>query len=189
MSTTEVDFTQKLAALRTFQHQHAIPVSDITRQNPTEALDSLRICAQSSPAAYRKYLNEAVDCYEVHCYRAAVLMVWSAIVEHLYQTIENHLGGLRQIETVNFARFGQSTAYRKIRKRDDLLYLSDNNLFQLCEDAGLFNKNARQLLTEKLALRNRCGHPTQYVVAREETVIFIESLINNIINGAMLNWN
>jgi hypothetical protein len=32
-------------------------------------------------------------------------------------------------------------------------------------------------------------HPTGFVVGREESVIFIESLINNIINGEMLEWN
>lgn len=184
---TEHDFTRRITALRAFQYEHSIPVSDVSRQNPKEALHSLRDAAKNSPSAYRGYLTEAVDCYESHCYRASVLMVWSAVMEHLYQTVDDLPGGLRSIEAANRDRFGNSHGYRRVRKRDDLRYLSDTNFFSLCEDAGIFNKNARLLLAEKLSLRNRCGHPTGYVVAREETVIFIESLINNILNGAMVN--
>ncbi|WP_030529440.1 hypothetical protein [Phycicoccus jejuensis] len=73
-------------------------------------------------------------------------------------------------------------------KKNDLLYLNDKNFLLLCEDAGVFNKNARLLLTEKLDTRNRCGHPTGYVIGREEAVVVIESLINNIISDAMMDW-
>ncbi|WP_142064955.1 hypothetical protein [Pseudarthrobacter sp. B4EP4b] len=188
MSTTEQDFTRRISGLRSLQEAYAIPVRDLSRQNPTEALHSLRETTSQSRPEYRDYLNEAVDCYENRCYRGAVLMVWSAVMEHLYQTIEAQVGGVKMVEAANSARFGNAQHYKRIKKRDDLLYLSDSNFFMICEDAGLFNKNARLLLIEKLDLRNRCGHPTKYVVAREETVIFIESLINNVLNGAMLNW-
>lgn len=188
MSTTEEDFTRRISALRAFQYEHVIPVSDISRQNPKEALHSLREATWNSPEAYRGYLSEAVDCYENHCYRAAVLMVWSAVMEHLYRVAENHPSGLRKLEAANKSRFGNSKSYKEITKGNDLLYIADSSFLHLGEDSGLFNKNARLLLTERLNLRNRCGHPTGYVVGREETVIFIESLINNILNGAMVNW-
>jgi hypothetical protein len=44
------------------------------------------------------------------------------------------------------------------------------------------------MLEERLRLRNLCGHPTGYVPGREETVIFVESLVLNILGGTMLNW-
>lgn len=188
MSTTEEDFARRFNDLRSLQQAYAIPVSDVSRQNPAEALHSLRETARNSRAEYQEYLNEAVDCYENRCYRGAVLMVWSAVMEHLYQAIESRQGGIKAVEAANLARFGDAYNYKKVKKRDDFLYLSDSNFFMLCEDAGVFNKNVRLLLIEKLNLRNRCGHPTKYVVAREETVIYIESLINNVLNGAMLNW-
>lgn len=188
MSKTEHEVGRLLNNLRALQKAYSIPVRDVTRQNPAQALHTLRETAQKSRSEYRDYLNEAVDCYENRCYRGSVLMVWSAVMEHLYQTVSSHKDGIRLIEAANLQRFASSKNYRTIRKRDDLLYLSDANFFFLCEDSGLLNKNARMLLTEKLNLRNRCGHPTRYVIAREETVIFIESLINNILSGSMLNW-
>ena len=174
--------------LRAFQEAYAIPVSDVSRQAPAQALHSLRDATARAPKNYQDYLNEAVDCYEYHAYRGAVLMVWAAAIEHIYTAIENQQGGFKKIEAANAGRFGKSNTYRNVRRKNDLLYVNDNNFLQLCEDAGVFNKNARKLLTEKLDTRNRCGHPTGYVIGREEAVVFIESLINNIINDAMMDW-
>lgn len=177
-----------LTSLKEFQELHALPVTDSSTESPAQALHSLRVAAKLAPANYAEYLEEAVRCYEGSMYRAAVLMVWAAVVEHLYTTIGTHPGGVKAFEAANVARYGTSAAYRKIKKPDDLLYLKESQLIQLGEDAGLFNKNARLLLDEKLILRNRCGHPTQYKPGRDETVIFIESLLINIVGGEMVHW-
>lgn len=176
------------ASLAAFQRLHALPVKDSAREAPAQALHSLREAAASAPPDYRDYLNEAVGCYEGGMYRAAVLMVWSACIQHLFSVIDGHRGGIKAMEKANHARYSTSGAYRRIRKTDDLLYLKESAVIQVAEDAGLINRNARALLEEKLALRNRCGHPTRYKPGREETVIFIESLIVNIVGGAMVNW-
>lgn len=76
----------------------------------------------------------------------------------------------------------------ELKKQDDFLYLGERDFLQLGEDAGMFNRNARKVLQERLDLRNLCGHPTQYRPGREETVIFIESLLLNVLSGAWLNW-
>lgn len=178
----------RLASLAEFQRLHAVPVKDVTREAPAQALHSLHQAAAAAPSDYRDYLEEAVRCYEGGMYRAAVLMVWSACIQHLLSVVQDHRGGIRAVEKANFARFGTSTAYRKVRKTDDLLYLKESALILIAEDAGMLNRNARALLDEKLTLRNRCGHPTRYKPGREETVIFIESLVLNIIGGAMINW-
>lgn len=188
MSSDVFTWGDKLDRLRQFQDSYRIPVSDIARQAPALALHSLRESAGRAPESYRPYLQEAIDCYEAGAYRGAVLMVWAATVEHLYSVIEAQRGGFRAIQAENLARFEQSNAYRKISKKNDLLYLNDKNFILLCEAAGVFNKNARSILDEALSTRNRCGHPTGYAVGREEVVIFVERLINNIISGAMLSW-
>lgn len=174
--------------LREFQEAYRLPVSDIARQAPAQALHSLRDSAQRAPASYRHYLEEAIDCYEANAHRGAVLMVWAATIEHIYSVIEGHQLGFKLLEAENLKRFEKSNTYRKITKKNDLLYINDKNFFLICEDAGVFNKNARSVLDDGLATRNRCGHPTGYAVGREEVVIFIERMINNFISGAMLDW-
>jgi hypothetical protein len=102
--------------------------------------------------------------------------------------VREHKGGVAAIEAANRTRFGNARTYREIKKADDLLYIGESQFLQLCEDAGLFNRNARALLIERLNLRNRCGHPTGYKPGREETVVFIESLTLNVLTGSWLNW-
>ena len=179
---------KRLAALRAFQQLHGTPVTDQADQSPALALKSLNDALKAAPPNYRDYLSEAVTCYENGLYRAAILMAWAAVMEHLYIIASDHPGGIKNFETVNNSRFGKSKTYREIKKKDDFLYIGEANWLQLAEDAGLMNRNARTILTERLNLRNRCGHPTKYKPGREETVVFIESLLLNFISGQMLNW-
>lgn len=178
----------RLAALRAFQERFGAEVADVTTQSPALALHSLHQAAQSAPVQYRDYLGEAVACYEGGQYRAAILMVWAATVQHLYDAVATHHGGLKALEAANASRYGASKAYRTVSKGADLLYLSESQFIQLAEDAGLINRNARQVLTERLNLRNRCGHPTGYRPGREEAVVFIESLVLNILSNSWLLW-
>ncbi len=178
----------RLASLRTFQELHEVPVSDRASQSPAVALKSLTDAVKVAPADYRDYLVEAVTCYESSLYRAAILMVWAATVEHLYLTASGHPNGVKDFEAANRARFGNAKNYRQIKKKDDFLYLGEANWITLAEDVGMMNKNARLMLVERLNLRNRCGHPTKYTPGREESVIFIESLLLNVLGGKMLNW-
>jgi hypothetical protein len=177
-----------LAGLRDFQEAHAIPVEDSSKEAPAKALSSLRDAAKRAPAEYSDYLNEAVKCYEGHLYRAAILMLWAATIEHMYGAVDAYKDGYKKLEVENLARYGTSYKYRKLKKKGDLLYLTESQFVQLAEDAGLINRNARTFLDQCLTTRNRCGHPTGYIPGREETVIFVESLINNILSSSWLLW-
>ena len=163
-------------------------VADAEHESPAAALDSLEDAVQQAPADYRPYLEEAVSCYRNALYRAAILMVWSSVIQRLYATVGEHRGGVGKIEKANKAKFGSMKKYRKIKKPDDLSYLGEKDFIWIAEDAGLFNRNTRRLLHERLDLRNLCGHPTRYTPGREETVIFIESLTLNVLSGTLLNW-
>jgi hypothetical protein len=178
---------RRLEGLRAFQANYGAPAADVT-QSPALALKTLNNAVAKAPADYRDYLVEAVSCYENGLYRAAILMVWAACMEHLYITASGHANGVKEFQKANFDRFRTSRNYREIMKKDDFLYLGESNWLLLAEDAAMMNKNARQLLVERLNLRNKCGHPTKYVVGREETVVFIERLLLNILSGQMLNW-
>ena len=180
--------SEQLARLSSFQEQFGAAARDLEIEAPAAALGSLESAVDSAPAEYKAYLVESVNCYANGLYRASILMVWSATIGHLHYVVQSKQGGIKAFESANVARFGSSAGYRKIKKVDDLLYLKESQVIILGEDAGLYNRNARTLLEERLRLRNLCGHPTGYVPGREETVIFVESLLLNILSGAMLNW-
>jgi hypothetical protein len=179
---------QLLDGLRQLQTEFGEEVPDVVQESPAAALESLTEALAQAPKEYRPYLQEAVACYESALYRAAILMVWAAVVQHLYSVAGSHRGGVAAFEAANKKRFGSSRRYREIKKQDDFLYMGERDFIQLGEDVGMFNRNARQMLHQRLELRNLCGHPTQYRPGREETVIFIESLILNILSDTWLNW-
>lgn len=179
---------QLLEGLRQLQGEFREEVADVEQESPAAALESLEEAVAQAPKAYRPYLEEALACYQHGLYRAAILMVWAAVIQHLYSVAGSHKGGVRLFELENKKRFGTSRRYRELRKQDDFLYIGERDFIQLGEDAGMYNRNARKLLHERLDLRNLCGHPTQYRPGREETVIFIESLLLNILSGSWLNW-
>lgn len=177
-----------LEGLRELQAAYGSPIADTTRQSPRAALESLEEAVADAPAEFREYLKEALGCYNNGLFRAAVLMVWAATMQHLYMVASRRPGGLKAFEAANLKRLGGSKNYRKIRKGDDFLYLRDWDFIQFGEDAGMFNRNLRRKLHQRLELRNDCGHPTKYKPGRDETVVFIESLILNVLGGAQLNW-
>lgn len=177
-----------LQGLSQLQSEFSEEVADVETESPAAALASLEAAVRTAPSDYSQYLAEALSCYQNGLYRAAVLMVWSASIQHLYSTAASHRGGIKAFEKANTKRFGASKRYRKITKQDDFLYLGERDFIQLGEDAGMFNRNARKVLHQRLETRNLCGHPTQYTLGREEAVIFIESLTLNFLTGSWLNW-
>ena len=177
-----------LSGLRRLQEEFGVEVADVERESPAVALASLERAVATAPADYHPYLDEALACYRHSLYRAAILLVWSAVMQYLYGRAGSHRGGVAAFELTNVARFGSSKRYHEIKKQDDFLYLGERDYIQLGEDVGMFNRNARLLLHERLKLRNLCGHPTGYTPGREETVIFIESLVLNVLSGSWLNW-
>jgi hypothetical protein len=180
---------QLLEGLRQLQTEFGEAVADVEQESPAAALQSLSDALAQAPKDYRPYLEEAVKCYEHGLYRAAILMVWAAAMQHLYVRAGSHRGGIASFERENKARFGTMRKYRELKKQDDFLYIGDKDFIQLGEDAGMYNRNTRMLLHERLVLRNLCGHPTGYTPGREETVVFIESLLLNILNDSLVNWS
>ena len=177
-----------LSGLHQLQDEYRRPVADAELESPRAASSSLQDAVAQAPADYQDYLLEAVACYEGAQFRAAILTTWAATVQHLYMTAEGRRGGISAFQQANLKRFGKSSSYREMKKADDFLYLREKDFILLGEDAGMYNRSARQLLVERLELRNRCGHPTKYKPGREETVVFIESLLLNVIGGAQVNW-
>jgi hypothetical protein len=178
-----------LGGLRQLQAEFGEEIADVEQESPAAALESLEDAVAQAPKDYRPYLQEALECYQHGLYRASILMVWAAVMQHLYSVAGSHRGGVSEFQKANKLRFGNAKRkYREIKKQDDFLYLGERDFIQLGEDAGMLNRNARKVLHERLELRNLCGHPTQYRPGREETVIFIESLVLNVLTGSWLNW-
>jgi len=133
-----------LEGLRKLQSEFGEEVADVAQESPAAALESLIQALAQAPREYRAYLEEALACYQQGLYRAAILMVWAAVTQHLYTVAGSRRGGVSAFEIANSARFGTSRKYREITKQDDFLYLGERDFLTLAEDAGMINRNARK---------------------------------------------
>src|ERR1051326_1524458 len=109
-----------LQGLQYLQAEFGEEVADVEQESPAAALESLEEAVAQAPKAYRPYLEEAVQCYRNGLYRAAILMVWAAVVQHLYSVAGSHKGGIRLIQQANKTRFSGMRKYRELKKQDDL---------------------------------------------------------------------
>src|SRR6266403_2044011 len=87
-----------LEGLRQLQSEFGEEVADVAQESPAAALESLVDALAEAPREYRPYLEEALACYQHALYRAAILMVWSAVTQHLYSVVGSHRGGVKAIE-------------------------------------------------------------------------------------------
>lgn len=157
---------------------------DVAEKSPEEqkALTTLRTTVRSlGDKELKSYLIETIKAYDAGANRAAIVFLWAVIVEHLYSRLsEKRL--IKKFDTEFKRRFGSNkNYYRKIRKKQDLLYVKERDLLEISEVAGLYNRNIRDVLVKDLDTRNKCGHPTTYLPGDMETAVFIERLINNIL--------
>ncbi len=124
----------------------------------------------------RRFIQEAVDCFEQNINRAAVVFSWVGAAWILQShVVTNHL---KAFNAAGKARF--KADYRPIRNMKGFARLKEADFLQLCEDAAVLDKTEKNQLTTRLDLRNACGHPNNFVVEQLTAASHIEILLLNV---------
>ncbi len=123
----------------------------------------------------RDYFSEAISCYRIKAFRAAVVLAWQAVVRRIHLECFSH--GLSELNTV-LVRHDQKA--REIRSMDDLGLIKESVLLDVARDLGIFDKNVKGVLVECLGLRNRCGHPGKYSPGPSKVAAYLEDLITHV---------
>jgi hypothetical protein len=127
--------------------------------------------------AERSFLAEALNCYKVGAYRAAILMAWNLALDHLILWI--------LADPIRLASFNQAikSKYpkRTVSKREDFEELSEYDIVEFCRAAKLTSKNVSDILREKLKRRNAAAHPSTVTVTRAQADDVITDLVNNVV--------
>jgi hypothetical protein len=133
------------------------------------------IAAISDPNR-RRFVEEAVTCFDAEAYRAAVVLSWVGaayiIQEHI---VSKHLAAFN---TAGLSRF--KSAFRPIKLVKDFGAMKESDMLQLCQDAGILDKAEKQQLQARLDLRNHCGHPNSVIVAEHVVASHVEMLLLNV---------
>jgi site-specific recombinase XerD len=121
----------------------------------------------------RKYLLEALECLRAGIYRAAVIFSWNAAMQNIYNRCLQH-----SQHNLNQAIRRHYPDAPEIKKVDDFSYIRDSTVLQACRDLRIFDKNQKNILVEKLNLRNKCGHPGKYKPKPLVVAGFLEDLVS-----------
>jgi len=123
------------------------------------------------------FLDEAVSCFEIKCYRASIIMTWLLTIDAIYEMILTRY--LAEFNTAIQAN-GQ---YKKviITKKEDFNDLKEADFITLLRVGKIFSGDIRKILLEKLDFRNTAAHPNTIVIKETKAISFIEDLIENVI--------
>lgn len=125
----------------------------------------------------QNFLEEAISCFEIKSFRAAVILSWLLTVDTLYEYIITN-----KLYDFNTA-IQQHGKYKKIvvNSKDQFTEFKEVDFIELLRVAKLITNDTRKLLDEKLAFRNTCAHPNSIVVKETKAISFIEDLVENVI--------
>lgn len=135
--------------------------------------------AQVPDLAERDFLTEALNCYRVRAYRAAVIMAWNLAYDHLVRWVFVDSTRLASMNT------GIATKYPKknlvLTKREDADELKESEFIEAARTGSLLDKNTAQILREKLGRRNMAAHPSRVAITQHSADDMITDLVANVI--------
>ncbi|CDG53893.1 conserved hypothetical protein [Halomonas sp. A3H3] len=144
---------------------------------PTVQLSSsLRTLASKiSSKNTQAFVEEAIECFEAHNYRAAVVLSWVGAVSVLYDhVVSNYLSEF------NAAALKQDPKWKPAKTKDDLARMKEANFLVICESASIIGKSVKQELEGCLTFRNGCGHPNSLRIGENRVSGHIETLVFNV---------
>lgn len=129
--------------------------------------------------AERDFLNEALSCYKVKAYRAAIVMAWNLAYDHLMGWLLDDAARLAQLNDGIKKRFPKLTVV--VAVRDDFDELKESQVIDACRTARLLNRNVVEILESKLKRRNTVAHPSTVIVTQAQADDTITDLVNNVV--------
>lgn len=128
----------------------------------------------------RVFLSEAIDCYRIRAFRAAIVMTWNLAFDHLTNWL---LADSSRIASFNEAILVKYPKLKRIRisKKEDFEEFKEREIVEICRCAKLISQNTTSILREKLARRNRAAHPSQVKVVQAQADDTITDLVHNVV--------
>jgi len=128
----------------------------------------------------RAFLSEALDCYKIKAYRAAIVMSWSLAFDHLLRWIVKDQKRLQEFNVAIPKRFPAMKG-RSIAAIGDFEELKESEVIEICRTANVLSKNVVEILRDKLKRRNIAAHPSQVTIEQPQADDVITDLVNNVV--------
>jgi hypothetical protein len=127
----------------------------------------------------RVFLEEAINCYTVKAYRAAIVMTWNLTYDHLIRWIFTDPAKVAALNGAFAKRFPKRPP--TVAVSQDLEDIKEFDVVEACGTAGLVSSNVVRILKEKLTKRNMAAHPSAVVVNEPQANDVITDLVNNVV--------
>jgi hypothetical protein len=132
--------------------------------------------------AERAYYQEALICYKHGSGRGAVIMTWNIAFSHLCDyVISKRLAEFNARWLISFPGMHKKTTRVIITFDDFAEELKEQQVLEICRDAGIIGKNIYNIMHAALAKRNAAAHPNAIVIDRVQTDAYISDLITNVV--------
>lgn len=125
----------------------------------------------------RGFLEEAIRCYRVEAFRAAIVMSWTLTIDHL----QKHVFGQRLGDFNAAVAAYPDKKMKQVVHYDDFSEIKESRLIELMRNAGVISNDVRKILDEKLGIRNSAGHPSGIVFSGHKTTEFVLDLCDNVL--------
>jgi len=123
----------------------------------------------------KRFVEEAVECFESRKYRAAVVLSWAGAVSILqYHVVSNYLSAF------NAEALRRDGKWKTAKNIDDLSRMKDLDFLDVLVALSIIGKSVKQELEGCLKLRNGCGHPNSLKIGEASVSAHIELLILNV---------
>ena len=123
----------------------------------------------------RAFVEEAIECYESHLYRSAIVMSWLAAIDVLQRrVIANHL------KAFNAESRRVDPKWKIAKTSDDIGRMREVDFLERIAATSVIGKNVKTELKACLDRRNGCGHPNSLKVGANTVTHHIEVLLLNV---------
>lgn len=129
--------------------------------------------------AERAFLSEALSCYKVKAYRAAIVMTWNLAYDHVVRWIFAEAARLQSFNGGIASKYPKKNLI--LAKIEDLDELKESEVLEVLRVARLIDKNTIQILKDKLNRRNMAAHPSRVTFTQHQADDMITDLVNNVI--------
>jgi hypothetical protein len=135
-----------------------------------------------SDDAERLFLSEALKCYRVEAFRAAIVMTWNLAYDHVLNWVMFDPVRLAKFNSKIAGRVGPKRGVLQIATREDFEDLKEGEVLDICGTAGVFpSDNVKKILDMQLTKRNLAAHPSLVEIDRPAADDAIFSLVMNVV--------
>lgn len=126
----------------------------------------------------KDFLREAIDCYGIGCNRAAIVLFWSFLLDHLFELVlTNHKSEFNAVLAKNLDKRIKITS---VAARDDFSDIPEGKFIEFLRSASIISGDVKKILEQKLGTRNTAAHPSTVKIQQSRANDFFDDLIENV---------